>query len=691
MTESGTASGKTTTASPKRWLWLVAAWVCILLPVVLLARLMRENLVNIPFLDDYMFTPMFEKARNGFAFTFAHDDNVLTLHDFFLVQMEHRLAFVRALIMARHHFWPGDITMECWFTFAFLCGTALNVLVLLRRTAGGFQTWWPVMLLATLAIFTPVQYQIILWAMMFQVACPAFFLSTTLVAMTSKLPLWARWLLGVLCGVCAMLCIASGILVWLLPVFVMIFGDALPKGRTRWIFTGTWLAALATLLFFYFEVTTATRAELAVTAERPARKALLSLGGDRVLTYNLHNETDPRFAYKQNEDETMRRNTKTFLEKSEQIAPFVLRLVGGNLGRGTSATLMTSTLVIGGVSVVLLIAAGAFWLARFKDEELRGKLAVWFAFGGYSVAAAVLVCLGRLWATSTGENSISPRYVIHAVPLTVALAAIALIVAQDLRSRSVFSAVTISKTLLAGFVALIALQVSSWLHGARLMETWSSARLRMATNTMFFAEPHTFNKVEMDANIAPNFESARALDRLGLLNPPMAATNQLSQFKIAPQPLAPSTAAWKTLLVDPEKRIARALGYASLGGRKRVADGVFLTYKDDQGAWRIFHIAQVRAMPAYLLQTIGRDLQNVQVPGDSLGGEAGAAFDAEFRFDQLPDGAHEVCAWAFDFRQQTAFPMTGAFRIDTVAAKASPLHPSSPDGKSAAAPAKQDE
>ena len=98
MTESGTASGKTTTASPKRWLWLVAAWVCILLPVVLLARLMRENLVNIPFLDDYMFTPMFEKARNGFAFTFAHDDNVLTLHDFFLVQMEHRLAFVRALI-----------------------------------------------------------------------------------------------------------------------------------------------------------------------------------------------------------------------------------------------------------------------------------------------------------------------------------------------------------------------------------------------------------------------------------------------------------------------------------------------------------------------------------------------------------------------------------------------------------------
>jgi hypothetical protein len=653
--------------SPKRRPWWIAAWVCILLPAVLLARLMREHLVNIPFLDDYMFTPMLEKALNGFRFTFEHDEHVLTLHDFFMVQMEHRLAFVRALIMLRHRFWPADITIENWFTFAFLCGTALNVFILLRRTAGEVRAWWPVMAFATLAIFSPVQYQIVLWAMMFQVACPAFFLSMTLVVLTSGLPLWARWLSGVFCGLCAMLCIASGILVWLLPVFVMIFGDALPKGRARWIFIGTWLAALAALLFFYFEVTVAARADLG------ERKALLSLGGGRVLTYNMHNETDPRFAYKQGGDETMRRNVASFADKSERIVPFVLRLIGGNLSRGTGASLMSASLVIGGISVALLVAAGVFWLRRFKDEELRGKLAIWFAFGGYTVAAAVLVCLGRLWATSSGDNSISPRYVIHAVPLTVALGAVVFIIARDLRARNVAPPLSISNALLVASVTLSAVQAVSWLHGARLMETWSSARLRMATNTLFYGDPHAFQHVQTDADIAPNSAYARRLDEKGWLSPRMADDNRLDHFTIAAKALAPTTASWKTLLIDPDKKTARAMGFASLGGRKRVADGVILTYRDEEGVWRIFQIAQVRAMPLYLMHTIGRDLQNVQVAGDAINGEAIADFDCEFSLTQLPGGTHDLRAWAFDYREQVAYPIAGSFRLDAAALKARPL------------------
>ena len=89
----------------------------ILLPVIALARLMYENLVNIPFLDDYMFTDMLDKARHGFRWSFDLDMGidpvtgmerpaVLTLHDFFVVQMEHRMAFVRGVILLLHKLWP---------------------------------------------------------------------------------------------------------------------------------------------------------------------------------------------------------------------------------------------------------------------------------------------------------------------------------------------------------------------------------------------------------------------------------------------------------------------------------------------------------------------------------------------------------------------------------------------------------
>ena len=631
-------------ASGRRWLWLLAAWVCILAPVLLLALLLREHLVNIPFLDDYMFVPMLKKAAAGFRFTLEGSDEYLTLHDFFMVQMEHRLAFVRALILLRHHFWPTDITVENWFTFAFLCGTSLNVGLLLRRTAGEFRGWWPVLAFATLAIFTPVQYQVILWAMMFQVACPAFFLSTALVALVSNLPLWARWTIGALSGVFAMQCIASGLLVWMLPLFVMVAGGALPKTRAKWIYIGTWLAAFAVVAFFYF--------------------------------HGMKNETEGRFSYKQNEQETMHRNLSAFVGSPEKAMPFVLRLVGGNLARGTGANAMTSSLVMGGISVALLIAAGLYFLLRIKDEQMRDKLAPWIAFGSYSLATALLVSIGRLWATSSGDNSISPRYVIHAVPLTVSLGAMAWIIARDLRLRKPAWIPQINRVMTGAAVALLALQAVSWLQGERLMDTWSSARRRMAVNTMFFAEPHSFNKVEMDGLIAPNFEHARELDRLGALKPKMLGDNRLANFKLIEEPLSKTTARWKSLLVDPEKRTLRAMGFAWLAGRRSIADGIFLCYRDAKDKeWKICHISQVRAMPGYLVQTVGRDLQNVQLPGDSISGEATAGFDSEVSFDQLPpaDGAHELSAWAFDYRTQTAQRMAGDFKFDPATGKVQSL------------------
>jgi hypothetical protein len=618
------------------WPWM--RWVILLIPVLATVQLIREYKVNIPFLDDYMFTDMLDKARHGFRWSFDLDTSetgaVLTLHDFYMVQMEHRLGFVRALILLRDHFWPTDITVENWFTFAFLLGTALNVGFLLKKTAGEFRQWWIVWALAAFAIFSPIQYQIILWAMMFQVACPAFFLSSTLAVLESNLPMWVRWVIGALCALCATMCIASGLLVWMLPIFVMLFGGVL-RGRGRWWFIGLWVAVLGIVAFLYF--------------------------------HDIHNEVEGAFAYKEKQGETtMHRNLSAFVEGREKVVAFIFRVMGGHLERGSGAALMESSWWIGFVSTVLFVACCVWWIVRFKDEKMRQRLAPWIAFGSYTVATATLICLGRVWATSSGDNSISPRYTIHGVPLTVALCAMVWIIAADLRTRYAAWAARIEKGLLAGGLGLVCLLTLSWLQGMRLMETWSSARLRMATNTLFF-KIHFANYgkgPDMDANIAANFSRAQWLNNeLHVLKPAMLNDNRLSNFKIAKNsPLSINSAQWESLTVDTARHKGRAEGFAALAGRKRVADGVFLTYRDGDD-WRIFHLGQVRAMPIYMEQTLERDLQNIQTPGDNAG-ENFAAFDSEFDLDMIPPGSHELAAWAFDYKEQTAYPIVGSFRLE---------------------------
>ncbi len=640
----------------------VLPWLCVLLPVAAGWHLIREYKVNIPFLDDFMFTDMLEKAPHGFHWSMKPDDDYyLNLHDFFMAQMEHRLAFVRSFIMLRHYFWPKDISVENWFSFALLCGTTLNVSYLLKKTAGSFRQWWPIMMLAGFAIFSPVQYQIVLWPMMFQVACPTFFLSTTLVALQSNLPLWARWLIGVLSALCATLCIASGLLVWMLPVFIMLFGGVIPE-RARVKFIGAWLAVFAVVAGFYF--------------------------------HDLHNEVGGPWAYKQPPaSETMHRNISTFVGSPERVLPFIFRVMGGHLARGTGAAIMDSAFWIGLVSAVLFLAACGWWIYRFKDEALRRRLSPWIAFGSYTLATGLLVCLGRVWATASGDNSISPRYVIHGIPLTISLCALAWIIAGDLRARCAAWTPRLEKSLLAGGVTLAALLAVSWLQGIRLMETWSSARLRMATNTMFFKLHFDHaDGPDIDGIVAPFWTHARILDDLHVLNPPMLQDNRLANFKISKSALSTNTARWESLVVDyspeetkkeepkkkaddspekadakkteePKKRMAQANGFAALSGRKRVADGVFLTYRDDKGEWRIFHVAQVTSLPLYLNDTIARDLQNIQTPGDGIG-DSFAAFSGEFALDKIPPGTHELAAWAFDYREQTVYPIVGGFQFD---------------------------
>jgi hypothetical protein len=605
-----------------------------LMPAIFLFPLIREHHVNIPFLDDWMFVQMDHKISHGFELTFGKDPAKLTLHDFFIVQMEHRMAFVRAVILLFHQLAPGNYTAQMWFAWTLLVGTAMNVFLLLRRSTGSkFSYFWPVMALAAVAIFTPVQYQIVLWAMMFQVAAPAFFLSTTMVALMAPRPLWVRFMIGVVCAVCATLSFASGILVWLLPVPLMLLPGVIRLARDRWIYVALWLVAFAVTMALYF--------------------------------HDLKNETDPQFSYKQGDQETLHRDFKSFFAHPGEAAVFVFRLLGSHLARGTSVTVMDASLVIGALSFALWAGAWVYWWRRFSDLNLRRQLLIWLVFGSYSVGAAVLIAMGRLWATRSGENAISARYVIHAVPLTVALAVLVWIIARDVKRCHPGVRKRAMQTAVGFAVALLMLQGASWAHGCRMMAVWSSSRLRGAANTMFY---NTIFQAEGD--IAANRRFARVANDLGLLKPSMLVNSRLDNFHLFPQLLNRNTALFSEVTIEQvdEKPMVIARGYACLPDRERVADAVLFTHRDpSDGHWEIFHVAQVAGLPLYMIDTISRDMQFIHLPGNHLAQEGVAAFEARIdpSVQLAPPGDHDIMAWALDYRQQLVYPMSGFFSVDT--------------------------
>ena len=604
-------------------------WLAVLLPAVWLLVLIGNHGVNIPFLDDWMFVQMDDKAAQG----------TLGWHDYFVVQMEHRMAFVRAVIMLCHHWFPANYIVMMWITWGLLLGTAVNVFLLLRRTTGArFSYFWPVMTLVTLAIFTPVQYQIVLWPMMFQVAAPAFFLSLSFIFVLAPRPLWMRFLVGVIGAACATLSFATGILLWLLPIPLFFLPGVFRHTRTKWIYCGLWIVVFLVSMGLYF--------------------------------HNLKNETDPQFSYKQGDQETLGRDFKAFFSDPGKSAAFVMRLMGSHLARGTSISAMDASLVIGTTSFLLWFGAVLYWLWAYRDVKLRRALLPWLLFGAYSIGAGCLVALGRAWATKSGENAISSRYVIHAVPMTVSLIVVVWIILRELRKINPKWRKRVVQAMAAAAFTLVSLQAISWAHGMRMMAVWESSRLRGAANTLFY---RTVWNTEGD--IAANRKLARRADELGLLNPPMLTNTRLDNFKLVPELLGATTGQFRTLSLEkvqdkegePEVIFGIARGFASLPARERVADAILFTYRlPKDGSWEIFHVAQVMALPLYMLQTLSRDMQFIHLPGAHLAEEGVAGFEARFDLRQLPPGEYDIMAWAYDHRERKVFPMTGYFRLNSL-------------------------
>ena len=125
------------------------------LPAFFLFGEIRRNAVNVPFMDDWQFVPLLEKASQG----------ELRFGDLWAPHDEHRLLIPRIVIIVSMFAFKGDYRVQCCITFLVVEVISLCFLWLLLRLNGERLGVWITWLLANIALFSPIQFHNWLWPM----------------------------------------------------------------------------------------------------------------------------------------------------------------------------------------------------------------------------------------------------------------------------------------------------------------------------------------------------------------------------------------------------------------------------------------------------------------------------------------------------------------------------------------------
>jgi hypothetical protein len=588
--------------------WLIYAW-------------MKDCLLNVPFMDDYVWLHLYEKIHAG-TFNWWNDT--------FFVQMEHRLNLPAIWATLCYKLKPGHITLHNWISFGEICVTGFNLLFLLKRTYPDLKHRWFVGALVIWVLFSPVQAYTLLWSDCFSSYVPAFFLSSALAIYISRLPCWVRMPLCLLCAVLASVGFAAGLLIWPLMA-VMIAGSDKLSNRVRWGALIVWLLIFAIFLKLYFT--------------------------------NLVNQAEPAFSYEQGHEKTLGKQEQlaAFLGNPWRSTSFVFMFAGAFIGRGTFAGLQEMSFFLGMTLTILLAAFGVVALnAQFRKKEpgVLSSSLPWLVFGLYTLGAGAMVALGREYSRKTLISALWARYTNHAAPLVIAVVVLSFVWWQrwmaakpDASSRLRLRPLG---PVFAGVFAMLV--IGGWIYGQNFMEAWQSSRLRDATCQEFAKLPAPF---EARPPLTKNLDLAVRMDNIGGLIPPMSTSPQLDQFQIK------GAASGKIEDFDLNTSGTFSVkGYAYIHGQARQADGIILSWKDPDKGQTMFALGQVTAPPLYLRGVLEADLQYLYQPSASTQHNF-AFFEVSFDKTVLPPGRTvEISAWAFDFLQQSVYSIAGQFRVN---------------------------
>jgi hypothetical protein len=281
-------------ASP--WLFLLA-----IAPAIFLIGLINRYGVNVPFADEWVTVPIFQKWH----------DHQLTFADLYRQHNEHRILLPNLIYLAFAQLTKWNLRAEMFFSVALCAGTSAGMYALLRRTIDGSRRQlcllWAA---ANLLIFSPTEADSWLLGFALQMFIPNLALVLTLVVLASPSAWSVKFGGAVLLAAAASFSFGNGLLLW--PVVALFL---CLRGESKWRIAA-WLMAFALVAALYFH-----------GYNRVPHAA--PLGGDR-LEY-------PRY---------------------------FLALLGGALVRAREGQLILGAMVTGTVALLIYSAASVHFVSR---------------------------------------------------------------------------------------------------------------------------------------------------------------------------------------------------------------------------------------------------------------------------------------------------------------------------------------
>ncbi|MGI8603249.1 MAG: hypothetical protein ACR2OZ_09640 [Verrucomicrobiales bacterium] len=572
-----------------------------------MTALVAENWWNQRYLDDWLFVPDIDKFYRG----------ELSLRDILAPQMEHRIALPRVLVILLTWLFHGDVRaqnvlclMLVWGSFA-----VMGWFMLRRRTGLSIRESCLPLFLAGAIMFSPLQWQILLWGICFTGWLPGFFLLLVVAVFVSSRSNWLKLLLGAPAAVLSLLSFGAGLATWILPGLAMGRTDMGARKR-RLLFFAAWLGLFCVSMILYL--------------------------------HNLRNTVPANFAYGQGEQPTMGRNFADLVSRPLHGIHFFLTFCGAILVRGLPCDVLSLAPVAGAV-FLLLVGLLLVWVWRNRqDQWVSGAVLPWVPVLLYAPFSGALVTLGRAWVTKGAAPALAGRYSTLQLPSLAAMVVMFFLIARVIGPRVPRSIRRFGWAATGAFMMLIAVQ---WAYGASMMTQWQAARMKNSAAQLFDTlrpRSEAMRRSGVPLDMVSSWLQILAQHHLTPFTP--LPTPSLAHFKQKASPLPASLAAFEGIEKQSDNTWV-AKGYALLPGRRRTPEAVLFAWRKDNSEWTIFGFLQSDTLPTYLRATQAKDVAHMTFSawGSEVLGEWWPIVDV---ISPPPAGA-EISAWALDVHERS--------------------------------------
>lgn len=549
------------------------------------AWLIMKYGVDVPYWDQWDIAPFFEKLARG----------TLTASDLFAQFNEYRQFFPNLLFVALGRLTGWNVKYEMLACLLLAVVVAFNVGRLGARTVGEPFLRGLLFFLASLFVFSPVQYENWLFGVQVVYFVPAACVTSGLLAAyTERLRTRASVFACACLAAVATFSSANGAVCWLVLPLALVAArpDARATAR-RWL--PLWGACFALCIAVYVY-------GYRTPAAHPAASEALARPLDALV--------------------------------------YFLALSGGSLALGPRPLAVA---VAVGASALGTYALACVYVLRFRtDAALVRRAGAWVALGAYTVGTALMVTAGRFGFGVA--QSLSSRYTTYTLHLLVALVYLLPCVLGHAAARGGGLAgreTVLRRVGTAAAIGLVLAHVVAFVlvmrHGA---EPTRRARLRAKACLLFVevAPEESCLAKRLYPDVSTLRERAGMLDRLGYLRPPLVRGGRMEELAGAGAGCSEEYGSFEIEEAGGGAYVAK--GRARLPHRGEPADAVVLAY--GLGA---------REQTAFALAEVG-------IASDAAGvDDSRAAWRKTFSGTGLTRAG--ITAWAFDAVSGKAYRLCG--------------------------------